>query len=60
MSSLTLAVISSNSRNQHDSIARPSFLEVLTLAHQQNKTAKVLVEEKMNSFLWAKTNSYKT
>ena len=60
MSSLTLAVISSNSRNQHDSIARPSFFEVLTLAHQQNKTAKVLVEEKMNSFLWAKTNSYKT
>ena len=60
MSSLTLAVISSNSRNQHDSIARPSFREVLTLAHQQNKTAKVLVEEKMNSFLWAKTNSYKT
>ena len=51
MSSLTLAVISSNSRNQHDSIARPSFLEVLTLAHQQNKTAKVLVEEKMNSFV---------
>ena len=32
-------------------MGRASFLEVLTLTHQQNKTTEVLVEEKMNSFV---------